>query len=255
MHIHMLLDHYAYVHDVLMYDAYIHDPWYLTMLRVCMMRQILFRTDERTNEQGDSRSRKLQDFFSELHLRCCLWFDATFIADTTFKGNLNQLCWKKYAILPKGLTLMRISSLWFGFWCRSVYDICTWSAPIWKVDAIYISSMIYWYMMRPNNIEIQITKKNFLFNFMLLYSDMIYARSERVHMSTQHWTLATLLFEHSSDFLKFVCFEFRDLLAISSKDFLHVFKLPIYIVVVVWSITSMDNKDLDLDLGSKWWDL
>ena len=23
---HMLLDHYAYVHDALMYDAYIHDP-------------------------------------------------------------------------------------------------------------------------------------------------------------------------------------------------------------------------------------
>ena len=119
---------------------------------------------------------------------------------------------QKYAILPEGLTLMRISSLWFGFWCRSVYDICTWSAPIWKVDAIYISSMIYWYMMRPNNIEIQIPKKNFLFNFILLYSHMIYARSERVHMSTQHWTLATLLF----DLLEFLCFEFRDLLSISS---------------------------------------
>ena len=57
MHIHMLLDHYAYVHDALMYDAYIRDPWYLTMLHVCMMRQILFRKDGRTNEQGDSRSR------------------------------------------------------------------------------------------------------------------------------------------------------------------------------------------------------
>ena len=26
MHIYMLLDHYAYVNDALMYDAYIHDP-------------------------------------------------------------------------------------------------------------------------------------------------------------------------------------------------------------------------------------
>ena len=34
----MLLDHYAYVLDALMYDAYICDPWYLTMLHVCMMR-------------------------------------------------------------------------------------------------------------------------------------------------------------------------------------------------------------------------
>ena len=36
MHIHMLLDHYAYVLDALMYDAYICDPWYLTMLHVCV---------------------------------------------------------------------------------------------------------------------------------------------------------------------------------------------------------------------------
>ena len=34
----MLLDHYAYVHDALMYDAYIRDPLSLTMLHVCMMR-------------------------------------------------------------------------------------------------------------------------------------------------------------------------------------------------------------------------
>ena len=52
MHIHMLLDHYAYVHDALMYDAYIHDPWYLTMLHVCMMRLKFChqRTNGRTNK-------------------------------------------------------------------------------------------------------------------------------------------------------------------------------------------------------------
>ena len=40
MHIHMFLDHYAYVLDALVYDAYICDPWYLNMLHVSMMRQI-----------------------------------------------------------------------------------------------------------------------------------------------------------------------------------------------------------------------
>ena len=30
--------------------------WSLILMHVCMMRQILLRTDERTNEQGDSRS-------------------------------------------------------------------------------------------------------------------------------------------------------------------------------------------------------
>ena len=38
-----------------MYDAYICDPWYLTMLHVCMMR--LKFCHQRTNGQGDSRSR------------------------------------------------------------------------------------------------------------------------------------------------------------------------------------------------------
>ena len=53
MHIHMFLDHYAYVLDALVYDAYICDPWYLSMLHVCMMRQILLRTDGRTDEPTD----------------------------------------------------------------------------------------------------------------------------------------------------------------------------------------------------------
>ena len=61
MHIYMLLDHYAYVNDALMYDAYIHDPWELTMLHVCvmhisMMRQFCNgRTDGRTNGDPDTR--------------------------------------------------------------------------------------------------------------------------------------------------------------------------------------------------------
>ena len=46
MHIHMLLDNDAYVHD-----AYICDIQSLTMLHVCMMR-LKF-----CDEQGDSRSR------------------------------------------------------------------------------------------------------------------------------------------------------------------------------------------------------
>ena len=71
MHIHMFLDHYAYVLDALVYDAYICDPWYLSMLHVCMMRQILSRTNGRTNGQGDSRSRI--DFDSEIGL----WKDWT----------------------------------------------------------------------------------------------------------------------------------------------------------------------------------
>ena len=50
MHIHMLLDNDAYVHD-----AYICDIQSLTMLHVCMMR--LKFCDQSTNEQGDSRSR------------------------------------------------------------------------------------------------------------------------------------------------------------------------------------------------------
>ena len=59
--IYMLLDHYAYVNDALMYDAYIHDPWDLTMLHVCvmhisMMRQFCHgRTDGRTNGDPDTR--------------------------------------------------------------------------------------------------------------------------------------------------------------------------------------------------------
>ena len=51
MHIHMLLDNDAYVHD-----AYICDIQFLTMLHVCMMR--LKFCDQPTNEQGDSSSRK-----------------------------------------------------------------------------------------------------------------------------------------------------------------------------------------------------
>ena len=51
MHIHMLLDNDAYVHD-----AYICDIQSLTMLHVCMMR--LKFCDQPTNEEGDSRSRK-----------------------------------------------------------------------------------------------------------------------------------------------------------------------------------------------------
>ena len=81
-------------------------------------------------------------------------------------------------------------------------------------------------------IEIKIPKKNFLFNFILLYSDMIYVRSERVHISTLN-SCNTLTLCALICLLKFVCLEFRDLLSISSKDFLHVLKLPIYIVVVV----------------------
>ena len=55
MHIHMLLDHYAYVHDALMYDACIH-PWSLILdYAACVYdaAEILLRTDE----QGNSRSR------------------------------------------------------------------------------------------------------------------------------------------------------------------------------------------------------
>ena len=59
MHIHMLLDHYAYVNDALMYDAYICDPWYLTMLHVSMMR--LKFCYERTDGRTDERTRRFQE--------------------------------------------------------------------------------------------------------------------------------------------------------------------------------------------------
>ena len=61
MHIYMLLDHYAYVNDALMYDAYIHDPWDLTMLHVCVMHISMIRqfghgrADGRTNGDPDTR--------------------------------------------------------------------------------------------------------------------------------------------------------------------------------------------------------
>ena len=71
MHIYMILDP-----DACVYDAHIYDPRSLTLMHVCMMHisMILkhacmygaciygaanFVTDERTNEQGDSRSRKV----------------------------------------------------------------------------------------------------------------------------------------------------------------------------------------------------
>ena len=55
----MLIDHYAYVNDALMYDAYIHDPGDLTMLHVCVMHISMMqqfghrRTDGRTNGDPD----------------------------------------------------------------------------------------------------------------------------------------------------------------------------------------------------------
>ena len=57
MHISMNFDPHACLYDASLYDAHIHAPRALTLMRVSMMRYFSV-TNERTNGQGDSRSRK-----------------------------------------------------------------------------------------------------------------------------------------------------------------------------------------------------
>ena len=83
LHLYMILIHACMMNlymirdpDTCMYDAHICDPWSLTLMHVCMMHismilnhacmycaciydaaEILSRTDQRTDEQGDSGSR------------------------------------------------------------------------------------------------------------------------------------------------------------------------------------------------------
>ena len=78
------LDSDAYIHDACMHDAYTYAPWSLCICAWCInvwcihpwslildyaacvydAAEILFRTNERTDEQGDSRSRMKGKIFS-----------------------------------------------------------------------------------------------------------------------------------------------------------------------------------------------